>query len=444
MRLILKVLSYKGLPFPSEMRVEFDWQGGIIGRHAGNTMVLEDMDKIVSGRHAEIVYENEQFQIKDTSTNGTYLLNAGLNLNNTQTVLQNNEILRIGEYEILAEIISDFSPANELNFDNLISPSFSGPFDSGPGSPIPIDPFSIDHSPFHDSFSVPAVVPEQNPPKEIADFLKGLDSLPPLSSGAVFSDTAAESEAIFTSAQEPLPDVFATARQDIQDPFKQTADSSPALSSVQPVQDRKDLAPAASMNAAGQGSQFDSRLMQHFLEGAGIKDENFLMPEQWAGVMNTAGTLFRSMVEGLMDVLRARAEMKSEFRVSVTTIRSSNNNPLKFNPDVEHVLKLMIGPPNPAFIDANDAVNEAFRDIKYHQIAMTAGIQASVAEILDRFEPGNIEKVYAEGMVFQKKAKCWDLFCEKYPEYKAQSMEDFFGEAFASAYEKQMRLFGRP
>ena len=65
--------------------------------------------------------------------------------------------------------------------------------------------------------------------------------------------------------------------------------------------------------------------------------------------MSAAGALFRNLVEGLMDVLRARAEMKSEFRVSVTTLRSNENNPLKFNPDVDSVLKLLTWPAKPRF-----------------------------------------------------------------------------------------------
>jgi type VI secretion system protein ImpI/type VI secretion system protein len=159
--------------------------------------------------------------------------------------------------------------------------------------------------------------------------------------------------------------------------------------------------------------------------------------------MATAGELFRCLIEGIMEVLRARAEMKSEFRVSVTTIRSVDNNPLKFNPDVENVLKLMLGPHNPAFMPANKAVTEAVSDIKQHQLAMTAGIQASLSAMLKSFSPDNIEKGLGDGLIFQKKARCWELYCEKYPHMKSRAMEEFFGDAFVEAYEKQMRLLDR-
>lgn len=179
------------------------------------------------------------------------------------------------------------------------------------------------------------------------------------------------------------------------------------------------------------------------MRGAGISDLDFVPESQRRAAMNAAGKLFRNLIEGLMDVLRVRAEMKSEFRVSVTTIRSTENNPLKFNPDVESVLKLMLAPNNPAFIAPDAAVSEAFRDIKYHQMAVTAGIQASLAEILRRFEPEAFEKTLGEGLLFQKKARCWELYCEKYPELKTLAVEEFFGDEFADAYEKQMHLFSR-
>lgn len=143
-----------------------------------------------------------------------------------------------------------------------------------------------------------------------------------------------------------------------------------------------------------------------------------------------------------MDVLRVRAEMKSEFRVSVTTIRSTENNPLKFNPDVESVLKLMLAPNNPAFIAPDAAVSEAFRDIKYHQMAVTAGIQASLAEILRRFEPEAFEKHWEKDCYFRRKRDVGS-FIVKNIRTKDVSRRRVFGDEFADAYEKQMHLFSR-
>lgn len=454
MPILLKVLSYKGLPLATELSAEFDQQGGTIGRKIGNTLVLTDAENFVSGRHAEILYQNGEYLIMDTSKNGTYLANAALNLNDTQAILHDHEILRIGEYEVLVEMAVGATASNSINIDSILSSPFA---DSFPGDQHSImsEPVNISMphvtsdspfgerqpaSPFHDSFIAPEVLPAQNEGKDIAEFLKGLDFLgstqPPIEQSAVAAAEISEipdASLIPPKAIELEPDIFFQGASDIKHPRQAEPTTENTRMANEPQQA---VSAIASVPA-------DSVLMQKFLEGAGVSDHSFLPQEQWAEAMKATGVLFRNLIEGLMDVLRARAEMKSEFRVSVTTIRSFDNNPLKFNPDVESVLKLMLAPNNPAFLNSNDAVNEAFRDIKYHQLAMTSGIQAAVAEILHRFEPEGFERILGEGVVFQKKARCWELYCEKYPELKALAIEDFFGEEFAEAYEKQMRLFER-
>ncbi|WP_347988887.1 type VI secretion system-associated FHA domain protein TagH [Methylomonas sp. AM2-LC] len=535
MRLVLKVITYKSLPVSKEIRVEYSQDGGSIGRKADRTMVLEDNDKIVSGQHADIYFANGHFFIKDTSSNGTYLVKAGLSLSNAEAVLQPNEVLRIGEYEILVDMLADEPAPIDLNsfsggpFANTPAPfaerpmaspqSDSGDFASfltgidtpsawGDGMESSGDlgvfsqrPFSDDFESdlnavsglsgtgqMHSPFSTSGPAGNEN----ISNFLAGIDAIPafgeansqllsneslsgdPFASSTpspVFSSTELNSgsvmhdnftpPAVFETPLSPAPDManfFAgldASAPNIEPKTEQSHFETVSPPPIIPVATQTFsqpttpptpafvAPPVVSSHASSSATPLDISLMQQFLTGAGIRDANFLPADNCAEAMKTAGILFRLMVEGLMDVLRARAEMKSEFRVSVTTLRSVDNNPLKFNPDVESVLKLLMGPHNSAFIKSEDAVKGAFKDIKYHQLAMTAGIQASLAEILHKFDPDGFEKVYAEGLVFQKKTKCWELYCEKYPEFKSMAMEEFFGEEFADAYEKQMQLFAR-
>ncbi|WP_048861447.1 FHA domain-containing protein, partial [Acidisphaera rubrifaciens] len=48
-------------------------EGLTIGRTPDNGMVLPDLDRFVSGRHAVIDHADGQFRVTDTSTNGTYV-----------------------------------------------------------------------------------------------------------------------------------------------------------------------------------------------------------------------------------------------------------------------------------------------------------------------------------------------------------------------------------
>ena len=149
--------------------------------------------------------------------------------------------------------------------------------------------------------------------------------------------------------------------------------------------------------------------------------------------------MFRKLVEGTVAVLRSRTEFKSQFRVSMTTIKTSNNNPLKFAVTTEDALTHLVKNGQSGFKDPVEAIDEGFNDIMSHQMAMQAGIQASLAQILRQFDPQLIEKQYEEGLVLQKKSKCWDKYSSLYPRVVEQAMEDFFGDAFAEAYEKQMK-----
>ncbi|MGR8931743.1 MAG: type VI secretion system-associated FHA domain protein TagH [Gammaproteobacteria bacterium] len=473
MRLILKVISYKGSPLPDGITTEFTEQGGSIGRKPGNTMILPDSDHFVSGKHAEILYRDGQFVITDTSTNGTILANSGMELKNNSAPLQANEMLKLGEYDVSVEIISDPAQIFDTPFDNAFAPAppidpFASPFSSKPFSnepppsdlqnirPLfsdlePIGPAGTNQppkpqykeptpsSPFQDSFAIPDVTPAEPANQDISEFLKGLDSLSPTGNQSNQETPFQPNEPAFFQEVSPPPPPTDQKQSGplFEPPIAESRLPKEPIGAVAPPQSPQTPETVSSLTNG------DTELLNMFLTGAGISDHSFLAAENTPESMRLLGGLFRNLVEGLMDVLRARAEMKSEFRVSMTTIRSFDNNPLKFNPDVESVLKLLMSPKNPAFTDPETAVKEAFKDIKLHQLAMTAGIQASLTEILSRFNPNRFETILGEGLMFQRKARCWELYCEKYPELRNQAQEEFFGDEFAEAYEKQMLLLSK-
>ena len=65
-----------------------------------------------------------------------------------------------------------------------------------------------------------------------------------------------------------------------------------------------------------------------------------------------------------MDVLRARAEIKNTFRLPVTVIQRSENNPLKFALGTDEAIRKILAPPDPAFLTGLAAFDDAFDDIK--------------------------------------------------------------------------------
>lgn len=181
-------------------------------------------------------------------------------------------------------------------------------------------------------------------------------------------------------------------------------------------------------------------LFRLFLEGAGIGDLPSPREEQLPALMRTLGLLFHDLVDGMMTALRARAEEKRELRVDMTVIRAVNNNPLKATPRAEDAMRIMLQGSHPGFLGPIEAAREGFRDLMSHQLAATAGMQASLAEQLKRFEPAKFEKPFEEGIVFQKKAKCWEAYSRAYPELVRESLENIFGDEFRAVYEQQLHL----
>ncbi len=504
MALIIRSISYKGLPPSQEISGQFDAQGGTIGRAPNNHLVLPDPEKFVSRLHATVVFEAGQFFIQDSSTGGTYLNGGDIPLHQARAQLYDGEKLRIGDYELLVTItdagpgaLAGAQPAVR-QLDLAGSSVFNEPL--APAKPVePEDFFSSfieqpESSPAHESFTPPQVAETPASPEvddlDFSDLLSKLDALPGAggSGAALASDLPPLPDDFFAEEPEPQAEIAPVEEQPAAglafshettveapsaEPVAFVAADPFAIAEAVPVEQKPtepELAEVAAelfVPAAVQAmptpnvqladapvpkpqrptgmesSASDDRLVREFLAGAGIADPNLIAPEQWPALMRTSGALLRSMVEGLMLVLRARAELKSQFRVSVTTMRSVDNNPLKFTPNVDDAMHLILAPTHPGFLPPQRAVSEGFSDIMNHQIAMTAGIQAALADVLRSFDPQLIEKTQGEGVLFQKKAKCWDYYVEKYPQLKSVAQEEFFGDAFAEAYEKQMLLLSR-
>jgi type VI secretion system protein len=100
-----------------------------------------------------------------------------------------------------------------------------------------------------------------------------------------------------------------------------------------------------------------------------------------------------------------------------------------------------------AYMSPVQAVHEGFKDIKAHQLAVMAGIQAALSRLLTRFDPGNLETRLQQSVLdnlwpANRKAKYWDLFNAEYQAIAREAEDDFnelFGDEFARAYEERLR-----
>lgn len=188
--------------------------------------------------------------------------------------------------------------------------------------------------------------------------------------------------------------------------------------------------------------------MSHFLKGVGV-DEEFLGIDLTEEHLFLAGKLFRSALQGTMEVLRSRTEIKNEMRMDMTMIQPIQNNPIKFAINTDEAFKKLFLINNKSYMDPELAMKEAYDDIKSHQMAVISGIQASLVYVLKRFEPENLikrlekESPISASIPIHRKSKLWDKFEELYEAIESEAEDDFnrlFGQKFAEAYDEQIAL----
>jgi type VI secretion system FHA domain protein len=175
------------------------------------------------------------------------------------------------------------------------------------------------------------------------------------------------------------------------------------------------------------------------MRGAGLSEQD-LTPQ----MMQDLGKILRVVVEGVIDVLRARAEIKSQFRLPLTRVQAAENNPLKHSPNVESALHTLLVQKTPGFLSPVQAFEDAFSDIRNHQMAMLEGVRVAFESMLESFDPQELEKGFeraAKRGFGSAKSKYWDLYVDRFAHLGGDADDTFrrlFGDVFAEAYEKQL------
>nr|WP_320189809.1 type VI secretion system-associated FHA domain protein TagH [uncultured Desulfobacter sp.] len=483
MQLRIKVLTYKGRPPQRELSVFFDKKSGTIGRSPDNDLHLTDPDFIVSSKHASIVFDDNSYYIEDHSTNGSFFLDTGHELRNSSHSLKNGDKLEIGNYvlEVSISDVSDHSPhaPNSITFftqdngaaedhENEQSPS-SSPFSSPPDQDNEIKPPGVFDSGIttaghYDPPSIAADVPEEQHPEPRDPFpLTPPDNFNPENLLAsldepILSDSRSETSTLTTTtaslfSQSQFDDGFDLLEKDLQtddagaipdvstpsqEKLKEVGNIRPK-SIETPRQEtefsksddtEKDSIPSSDMAEEG------NELIAIFLEALGIKDEKGVLPEEIPEFMQTVGTVLKELADGLRAVLWARAESKGQITgITKTMIEIKRNNPLKFSPTVEDALKLMLLDKRTGFMDAVSAVREGYEDVKKHQLAVNAGVQATLQKLLNHLDPQNFEKQYEKKHVMKNKY-CWEAYKNAYNDIVKETPKKFFDHEFAKAYKE--------
>jgi type VI secretion system FHA domain protein len=159
------------------------------------------------------------------------------------------------------------------------------------------------------------------------------------------------------------------------------------------------------------------------------------------------GQILRVVVAGLMDVLRARGKIKDEFRMRMTTFKQEDNNPLKFSANVEDALHNLLVKRNAAYLGPVEAFEDAFQELRNHQMAMLAGMRVAYDAMLAEFDPARLQDEFDKhvkaGSFLSGPAKLryWELYRNRFHDMVKDADSSFrhlFGDEFAKAYEEQL------
>jgi type VI secretion system FHA domain protein len=396
MLLALSIISAQGASLGPTAYKVFDERGGSIGRLESNDWILPDPERFVSSRHARVRCTSGAFYLEDTSTNGTFLNAHNRPVSKAEPAkLSDGDRIFIGEYEILAQLIEDAAPAL-----SAASPVIA------PAVPADVDPLALLGG------AAPAT-----PPHFMSAPSAAMRSHEP---GAIPDDWQLTGLRGSAQAAIPPPPVPAV-----------TAFAAPAVSvAVQPT----GAAPPALPVTGGPAD---------LLLSLGI-DPARVEP----AVYQQLGSIIRIVVQGLIDVLQSRAEVKNNFRMPMTSIRPVENNPLKFSMNAEDALHNLFVKRNPGYLPAVEAFQEGFRDVAYHQMAMLAGIRTAFNSMLAKFDPEHLEEVYERKLkrtaliAMGNRLKYWELYRTQFEEIEKDRETHFqllFGEEFAKAYSEQLQ-----
>lgn len=380
--------SFRDSTPPRQQNNKLD-NGGTIGRSDSNNFVVYDPENFASRHHARIFIHQGAWYIEDTSSAGT-IINNQIQLHKGQThLIKHGDVLTIGECDI------------ELHFDHQTTP--------------PTPPHQKQANQSHNQNSAPGST------FDISDF--------------------------FTDMKPKRPQNQQSDNQCVKPPnipFTHITDAIQNQNEEKSNVENSELDEVTPKNNSNLENHEDTMALRAFLSELNL-DPNELIGRNKTDIMRVAGILLRTLTEGMMDVLKSREEVKSQFHMDTTQIQNASNNPLKFSIDSTDAMAKMLKQEE-GYMDPIKSANEAVNDARAHQLAMLSGLEATILATINAFDPKELQKEFDRNMGFtlSKSSKYWHHFQEEYEKIASSTQttsNNLFSQEFKAHYEKQIREF---
>ena len=218
-------------------------------------------------------------------------------------------------------------------------------------------------------------------------------------------------------------------------PFHNPAGQRPAGSTPVPTSSALQPGPAVPVKQSGEADG----ILRDIARAAGLSPE-LLQSRDPHDVAAEIGAVLRTTVEQLSLLLKARAAAKVLAKSAHRTmIGAEDNNPLKFVPGTDDILEIMFAKRRAGYLDARHSIEDAFRDLKTHEFATYAAMQAALSRLLDDLSPEAVARKLPPTSFSSKKSQAWDALVATWrtmEEAHENGMLDVFLAYFSEAYAK--------
>jgi type VI secretion system FHA domain protein len=423
----------------------------VLGRSRNCNWHLPDPQNAISSRHCEIRRDRDFFILKDLSTNGTFV-NDAVERMDEEHFINAGDLIRIGQYEVVASFETE-----------VVAPAAPEPA-AEPAAPEPAaEPVAEEPAPEPAAPGATEPAPEPTPEPAAPEPVAETAAEPPAPEPA--PEPAAPEAAAEPAAEPPVQTSVAPAEPPppAEAPPPALAPASAAEAETAPLENMTimldSLADIAIDRERGYFGVADAeaapitdadeatvdKLLAALLEAAAVADSQV---ERTPETVRKAGSLLKRLVAGLIVMVEARARAKAQMGAEMTGLMLEGNNPIKFARSPEQALAQLLMPPQPGFMDADKAVEDAYMDLQSHQVATLKAIPGAIRATLDRFSPGSIRRraenmgVLARILPGARDAALWRNYEREFVAVKKESDEAFmevFSKEFRKAYERQLR-----
>lgn len=424
MTLRLRVVSDQRRSLADRSTAVFSVEGGTIGRSADNDWVLPDPLRYVSAHHARVQFREGHFYLQDVSTNGVYVNDDTEPLakrGSSGYRLSNGDVLRIGEYHIVAALESQRAAAASAEDPALAAVPTSihalrtlgHASDRDIGAVLNLDELLVPE-------------PRRDPLLPVNAYGQAVESAPVR---ALADDVPLIDHVSVPPAQSPAaPDPDAQAHGERMARLAEAVGREPKNGN-------------GVLALADVHSGLDA-----FCRGAGIDTEK-LPADAQTRLLHLAGRLFRETLLGLKDLERTRASTRNRYRIELPAREKDDPRPSLADSMVEDLLISLLVQHENRRLDSVQWLRETVEEAKLHENAATQATRAAFVEFLGRLDPAELEARFERAARRGKarstdKAQYWELFVSFYRnliEMPADHLPHTFVEAFSSAYREAMK-----